>query len=70
MYFLLQILFSQGTGLLIEAWKIQKVVDIKVLPANNLIGYRLDIKDKHVLSEEEKATKVRARLALCLSATS
>ncbi|KAI5481900.1 Cleft lip and palate associated transmembrane protein [Pseudohyphozyma bogoriensis] len=52
------ILFSQGMGLLIEAWKINKAVDIKIVPdATKLIGYKLDITDKHVLSEDELKTQ-------------
>lgn len=58
------ILFSQGTGLLIEAWKIQKVVEIKVIPApDRFLGRRVEIRDKHVLSEEEKKTKEYDALA-------
>lgn len=60
------ILFSQGMGLLIEAWKITKVVDIKLIPntvPGGLLPYKLQIKDKHVLSEEEIATKEYDALA-------
>ena len=39
------ILMGQGMGMLIEAWKVTKAVDIKVLPAaaGSRFPYRLDI---------------------------
>ncbi|KAJ7739934.1 cleft lip and palate associated transmembrane protein [Mycena metata] len=58
------ILFGSGTGVLIEAWKITKAVDISVVAApGKLIPYKLDIKDKHVLSEDEKKTQEYDKLA-------
>ncbi|CAK5275314.1 unnamed protein product [Mycena citricolor] len=58
------ILFGSGTGVLIEAWKITKAVDISVVPApGTLLRYKLDIQDKHVLSEDEKKTQEYDRLA-------
>lgn len=58
------ILFGQGTGLLIEAWKITKAVDIKVIPSpGTVIPYKLEITDKHILSEEEKKTAEFDKLA-------
>ncbi|KAG6910151.1 hypothetical protein DXG01_012910 [Tephrocybe rancida] len=59
------ILFGSGTGVLIEAWKVTKAVDISIVPApaGSLIPYKLDIKDKHVLSEDEKKTQEYDKLA-------
>ncbi|GAA5886202.1 hypothetical protein JCM6882_004297 [Rhodosporidiobolus microsporus] len=59
------ILMSSGFGVLIEAWKITKAVDISVVPypARPLLPYRLDIRDKHVLSEDEKKTQEYDKLA-------
>ncbi|KAG6813429.1 hypothetical protein H0H92_011126 [Tricholoma furcatifolium] len=59
------ILFGSGMGVVIEAWKITKAVDINVVsaPAGSLIPYKLDIKDKHVLSEDEKKTQEYDKLA-------
>ncbi|GLB34122.1 putative cleft lip and palate associated transmembrane protein [Lyophyllum shimeji] len=59
------ILFGSGTGVLIEAWKVTKAVDISVVPApaGSLLPYKLDIKDKHVLSEDEKKTQEYDKLA-------
>ncbi|KAJ7498471.1 cleft lip and palate associated transmembrane protein [Mycena latifolia] len=59
------ILFGSGTGVLIEAWKITKAVDISVIPApaGSFLPYKLDIKDKHVLSEDEKKTQEYDKLA-------
>lgn len=57
------ILFTQGIGLLIEAWKITKVVDVRIRPSNNIIGYTVKFEDKHVLSEDEKKTQEYDRLA-------
>lgn len=55
---------SQGIGVVIEAWKITKAVDIKVIPTPpgsagvlGMLPYTLDVKDKHVLSEDEKKTQ-------------
>ncbi|KAG6850622.1 hypothetical protein H0H93_010814 [Arthromyces matolae] len=42
------ILFGSGTGVLVEAWKVTKAVDIKLAPAPA---------DKHVLNEDEKKTQ-------------
>ncbi|KLO14990.1 cleft lip and palate associated transmembrane protein [Schizopora paradoxa] len=62
------ILMGQGMGMVIEAWKITKAVDIKVIPAGpgSLLPYKLDIKDKHVLSEDEKKTQEYDKLAFRL----
>ncbi|KAJ9125361.1 hypothetical protein QFC22_000321 [Naganishia vaughanmartiniae] len=61
------ILASQGMGLLVEAWKITKVVDIKVLPApGSLIPYQISIEDKHELTEDEKKTQEYDKLAFKL----
>ncbi|KAF8592449.1 cleft lip and palate transmembrane 1 [Ramaria rubella] len=53
------ILMGQGMGMLIEAWKVTKAVDIKILPAvtGSRLPYRLDIQDKHILSDDEKKTQ-------------
>lgn len=59
------ILFSSAIGLAIEAWKITKAVDVKVIksPAGSILPYKLSIKDKHVLSEDEKKTQEFDKLA-------
>ncbi|TFK25929.1 cleft lip and palate associated transmembrane protein [Coprinopsis marcescibilis] len=59
------ILMGSGIGVLIEAWKITKAVDISLIPAppGSLLPYKLDIKDKHVLSEDEKKTQEYDKLA-------
>ncbi|EMD40853.1 hypothetical protein CERSUDRAFT_80502 [Gelatoporia subvermispora B] len=59
------ILFSSGIGIFIEAWKITKAVDIRITPAGPgaLLPYKLDIRDKHVLSEDEKKTQEYDKLA-------
>lgn len=58
------ILFGQGIGLVIEAWKITKVVNIRVRPDNTaLIGYAVSFEDKKQLSEDEKKTQEYDRLA-------
>lgn len=45
------ILFGQGMGILLEAWKITKTVDVR------FVNGRLTFQDKHKLSELEKETK-------------
>ncbi|KAJ7771117.1 cleft lip and palate associated transmembrane protein [Mycena maculata] len=59
------ILFGSGTGVLIEAWKITKAVDINLVPGpvGALIPYKIEVKDKHVLSEDEKKTQEYDKLA-------
>lgn len=59
------IIMSSGMGLLIEAWKISKAVDVKVVRAQPgaLIPYKIEIKDKHVLTEDEEKTKEYDKLA-------
>jgi hypothetical protein len=59
----LMILFTQGIGLLIEAWKITKVTNVRIRPAQNIIGYRVAFEDKHELSEDEKKTQEYDALA-------
>ncbi|KAF3248804.1 hypothetical protein TWF192_006198 [Orbilia oligospora] len=52
------ILFGQGTGILIEAWKITTVVNVRVREApGTLLGYKISFEDKHKLSETEEKTK-------------
>lgn len=50
---------------MIEAWKMTKAVDIKVVPAppTAMFPYRVEVRDKHVLSEEEKKTQEYDQLA-------
>ncbi|KAI0089148.1 cleft lip and palate associated transmembrane protein [Irpex rosettiformis] len=59
------ILMGSGVGVLIEAWKITKAVDIAIrpAPAGSLLPYKLEITDKHVLSEDEKKTQEYDKLA-------
>lgn len=47
------VLLTQGMGILVEAWKITKAVDIKF----NHDGKWISITDKHELSETEKRTQ-------------
>ncbi len=53
------ILAGQGFGILLEAWKITKTVDVRVrpAPANSLVPYRVTFEDKHKLSDTELKTK-------------
>lgn len=53
------ILFGQGMGIVIEAWKITKTVDVRIreAPAGSIIPYRVTFEDKHKLSETEKKTQ-------------
>ena len=58
------ILFTSGIGIVIEAWKITKAVDVVVSPApGKAIPYKIEFKDKHVLSEDEKKTQEYDKLA-------
>ncbi|KAJ4347936.1 uncharacterized protein N0V89_009308 [Didymosphaeria variabile] len=53
------ILFGQGMGIAIEAWKITKTVNVRVRPTpeGSLLPYSIVFEDKHVLSETEKKTE-------------
>ncbi|KAI9574314.1 cleft lip and palate transmembrane protein 1-domain-containing protein [Boletus coccyginus] len=59
------ILLGSGMGVLIEAWKITKAVDIRIVPSlgGSMFPYSLSIKDKHVLNEDEKRTQEYDKLA-------
>ncbi|KAL9592467.1 MAG: hypothetical protein Q9179_006684 [Wetmoreana sp. 5 TL-2023] len=53
------ILFGQGMGILLEAWKITKTVDVRVREAapDSWLPYKVTFEDKHKLSETEEKTK-------------
>ena len=55
------ILFGQGMGILLEAWKITKTVDVRIreTPAESSwpLPYTVAFEDKHKLSETEQKTK-------------
>ncbi|MCJ1480161.1 hypothetical protein MMC06_000315 [Schaereria dolodes] len=53
------ILFGQGMGILLEAWKITKTVNVRVRQASpqSWLPYTVTFEDKHKLSETEKKTK-------------
>jgi hypothetical protein len=59
------ILMGSGMGVLIEAWKITKAVDIKIAASQpgSLLPWQVVIADKHVLSEDEKKTQEYDKLA-------
>ncbi|KAI0751554.1 cleft lip and palate transmembrane 1 [Daedaleopsis nitida] len=59
------ILMGSGIGAVIEAWKITKAVDISVAPTapGSWLPYWIQVKDKHVLSEDEKKTQEYDKLA-------
>src|ERR1700722_2898356 len=48
-----------GMGIVIEFWKITKVVNVRLRPASagSMMPYRVIFEDKHVLSETEEKTK-------------
>lgn len=51
------ILLGQGFGILLEAWKITRMVNVRVVKAANPIGYKITFEDKHKLSQLEQETK-------------
>ncbi|KAK9465187.1 cleft lip and palate transmembrane protein 1-domain-containing protein [Lipomyces arxii] len=57
------IMFTQASGILVEAWKITKVMDFKIEPTNGIIPYKLTITDKHELNEIEKKTQEYDQIA-------
>lgn len=59
------ILFGQGMGIVIEAWKVTKMVNVRVRPAPQgaLIPYRVVFEDKHKLSDVELKTQEYDQIA-------
>ena len=59
------ILASQGMGIVLEAWKVTKTVDVRVRPAppGAWLPYTVRFEDKHQLSETEKRTQEYDRIA-------
>jgi hypothetical protein len=59
------ILMGSGMGVLIEAWKITKAVDIKIVASQpgSVLPWTVLFADKHVLSEDEKKTQEYDKLA-------
>lgn len=53
------ILFGQGMGIVLEAWKITKTVNVRIRPGDegSLLPYKITFEDKHKLSETEEKTK-------------
>ncbi|KAF2085721.1 cleft lip and palate associated transmembrane protein 1 [Saccharata proteae CBS 121410] len=53
------ILFGQGMGILVEAWKVTKAVNVRIRPSapGSLIPYSIVFEDKHPLSDTEKKTQ-------------
>ena len=59
------ILFGQGMGIVLEAWKITKTVDVRIRPTPpdskefpwRYLPYTIVFEDKHKLSETEQKTK-------------
>ena len=59
------ILFGQGMGIAIEAWKITKTVNVRVRQTapGSLLPYTVVFEDKHKLSETEKKTEEYDQIA-------
>ena len=56
------ILAGQGFGILLEAWKITKTVDVRIRPSQpgsrlSFLPYHIIFEDKHKLSDTEQKTK-------------
>lgn len=51
------ILIGQGFGIAVEAWKITKSVNVRLMKVDSVLPYRIKFEDKHQLNETEKATK-------------
>ncbi|KAL8898869.1 MAG: hypothetical protein Q9207_006490 [Kuettlingeria erythrocarpa] len=62
------ILMGQGVGILLEAWKITKTVDVRVREAapGSWLPYKVTFEDKHKLSETEEKTKEYDQIAFSL----
>ncbi|KAL8924556.1 MAG: hypothetical protein Q9172_002640 [Xanthocarpia lactea] len=59
------ILIGQGMGILLEAWKITKTVDVRIREAtpDSWLPYKVTFEDKHKLSETEEKTKEYDQIA-------
>lgn len=53
------ILATQGLGIVLEFWKVTRVVNVRLRPSQPgaLIPYKIVFEDKHVLSDTEEKTK-------------
>lgn len=51
------ILIGQGLGIAVEAWKITKSVNVRIVPVDSFVPYRIRFEDKHKLNATEQATK-------------
>ena len=62
------LLVIAASGLMIEAWKVFKIVNVAIVPseAGSWFPYKLDISDKKELSEDEKKTQEYDALAFRL----
>ncbi|KAL8750893.1 MAG: hypothetical protein Q9184_006256 [Pyrenodesmia sp. 2 TL-2023] len=59
------ILMGQGVGILLEAWKITKTVDVRIREAapDSWLPYKVTFEDKHKLSETEEKTQEYDQIA-------
>jgi hypothetical protein len=59
------ILFGQGMGIVIEAWKVTKSVNVRIRPSGpgSFLPYSIVFEDKHALSETEKKTEEYDKIA-------
>ncbi|KAL9022375.1 MAG: hypothetical protein Q9185_000491 [Variospora sp. 1 TL-2023] len=59
------ILIGQGIGIILEAWKITKTVDVRIREASpeSWLPYKVTFEDKHKLSETEEKTKEYDQIA-------
>ena len=59
------ILLGQGVGILIEAWKITRTVNVRIRPTppGSFIPYKVRFEDKHQLSETEMRTQEYDQIA-------
>ena len=59
------IILGQGIGILIEAWKITRTVNVRLrpTPSGSIIPYTVKFEDKHQLSETEKRTQEYDQIA-------
>jgi len=56
-------MIGQGFGILIEIWKINKTVDVRLQRTNGIIPYKIIFDDKHTLSEKEAETQEYDKIA-------
>jgi len=56
-------MIGQGSGILLEMWKVTRTVNVRIQRTNSLFPYTITFEDKHVLTETEAETQKYDKIA-------